>query len=96
MYELGERKKEDYFSKDYCDLQKIIEASRDEQATILVSRPMVMIECKGFDEMTTKRNMCTALKDHLKLEDLKKTDIKILRAYRGTHTTNVTIFTLCE
>lgn len=38
--------------KDY-NLQKNIEVSLSEQATVCVSRPSAVIECKNLDEVTT-------------------------------------------
>lgn len=55
--------------KSYGDLQKNIEASFGEQASIRVSRPLVQIECKYLDEVTTKEEIYASLRDQLKLED---------------------------
>lgn len=50
------------------------------------------IQAKDLGEVTTNEEICEALRDQLKLENVQKMDVKSLRqAYGGTQTTTLTM-----
>lgn len=69
--------------------KNLIGESLGEQADVRALSQRVTIECRDLDEITTKEDICEALKKQLLLKTVSADDITIRKAYGSTQTASI-------
>ncbi|CAD7080141.1 unnamed protein product [Hermetia illucens] len=74
------------------DFRTQVKNSLGENAAVRAQKHQIYLQCKDLDEVTSKGEICTALKEQFKLKELTEESVVGLRkAYGGTQTATIRV-----